>query len=57
MAQIRTAVVGVGYLGTFHAEKYAMLPDSKLIAVVVTNLKHADAIARGEGKSRERPLH
>jgi predicted dehydrogenase len=31
---IRTAVVGVGYLGRFHAQKYAQLPDSKLIAVV-----------------------
>jgi predicted dehydrogenase len=31
---LRTAVVGVGYLGRFHAQKYAQLPDSKLIAIV-----------------------
>jgi predicted dehydrogenase len=29
----RTAVVGAGYLGRFHAQKYAALPGSKLIAV------------------------
>ena len=32
-ALIRTAVVGVGYLGRFHAQKYAALPNSKLIGV------------------------
>ena len=31
---LRTAVIGVGYLGRFHAQKYAQLPGSKLIAVV-----------------------
>ncbi|HUX73689.1 MAG TPA: Gfo/Idh/MocA family oxidoreductase [Steroidobacteraceae bacterium] len=30
---MRTAVVGVGYLGRFHAQKYANLPNSTLIAV------------------------
>lgn len=34
---LRTAVIGVGYLGRFHAQKYAQLPDSKLIAVVDAN--------------------
>lgn len=34
MARIRTAVIGVGYLGRFHAQKYAALDDSQLIAVV-----------------------
>lgn len=33
MIKIRTAVVGVGYLGKFHAEKYANLPESNLVAV------------------------
>lgn len=32
--KIRTAVIGVGYLGQFHAEKYAQLPNSKLVGVV-----------------------
>jgi predicted dehydrogenase len=31
---LRTAVIGVGYLGRFHAQKYAQLAGSKLIAVV-----------------------
>ncbi|CAH9017992.1 Gfo/Idh/MocA family protein [Candidatus Nitrosacidococcus sp. I8] len=32
--KIRTAVIGVGYLGKFHAQKYAHLPHSDFIAVV-----------------------
>jgi len=31
---VRTAVVGVGYLGRFHAQKYAQSPRSVLVAVV-----------------------
>src|SRR5262245_41272033 len=31
---IRTAVIGVGYLGRFHAQKYAQIPGSQLVAVV-----------------------
>jgi predicted dehydrogenase len=31
---LRTAVIGVGYLGRFHAQKYAQLPGSRLVAVV-----------------------
>jgi predicted dehydrogenase len=34
MKKIKTAVIGTGYLGKFHAEKYANLPDSELVAVV-----------------------
>ena len=30
---IRTAVIGVGYLGRFHAQKYAGLPNSQLVGV------------------------
>ncbi len=33
MQELRTAVVGVGYLGRFHAQKYASLPGSKLVGV------------------------
>lgn len=33
MDTIRTAVIGVGYLGKFHAEKFKELPNSTLIAV------------------------
>ncbi len=31
---IRCAVIGVGYLGKFHAQKYAALPQAQLVAVV-----------------------
>lgn len=31
---LRAAVVGVGYLGRFHAQKYARLPEARLVAVV-----------------------
>jgi len=30
---MRTAVIGVGYLGRFHAQKYAVLPTSELVGV------------------------
>lgn len=42
---IKTAVIGVGYLGKFHADKYAGLPNSDLIAVVDASKKTAKAIA------------
>ena len=34
MSKIRAAVIGVGYLGRFHAQKYAQLPACELVAVV-----------------------
>ncbi|HEV7984873.1 MAG TPA: Gfo/Idh/MocA family oxidoreductase [Steroidobacteraceae bacterium] len=34
MKKIRAAVVGVGYLGRFHAQKYAALADCELVGVV-----------------------
>ena len=34
---VRAAVVGVGYLGAFHAEKYASMRDVELVAVVDTD--------------------
>jgi predicted dehydrogenase len=34
MDKIRAAVIGVGYLGRFHAQKYAKLPACELVAVV-----------------------
>ena len=30
---MRTAVIGVGYLGRFHAQKYAALPNSQLVGI------------------------
>jgi predicted dehydrogenase len=45
MKKIRVAVVGVGYLGQFHAEKYASLPDVELIGVVDADPSRAAQIA------------
>jgi len=33
MQPVRTAVIGAGYLGRFHAQKYALLSESQLVAV------------------------
>jgi predicted dehydrogenase len=45
MQNLRAAVIGVGYLGAFHAEKYHSLPGVELIAVVDTNLDKAMQVA------------
>lgn len=42
---VRTAVVGVGYLGTFHAEKYARLKEAHLVGVVDIDPTRAKAVA------------
>jgi predicted dehydrogenase len=34
MSKVRTAVIGVGYLGRFHAQKYASADAAELVAVV-----------------------
>jgi len=49
MQKLKTAVVGVGYLGKFHAQKYARLPDSELVAVCDSNADIAQAIADEHG--------
>lgn len=45
MRKIKTAVIGVGYLGKFHADKYAALPNSELVAVVDANAETVKTIA------------
>jgi len=45
MSKLKTAVIGVGYLGRFHAQKYAALPDSELIAVCDNNAANAQKVA------------
>jgi predicted dehydrogenase len=42
---LRAAVVGVGYLGRFHAQKYAQLPGVTLVAVADPNAAARDAVA------------
>jgi predicted dehydrogenase len=45
MNKLKCAVIGTGYLGKFHAEKYAALPDCELVAVVDTNQEVASEVA------------
>ncbi len=45
VSEIRTAVIGVGYLGKFHAQKYSELKNSKLLAVVDKEVNNAQKIA------------
>ena len=45
MNKIRAAVVGVGYLGRFHAQKYAQLEDCELVAVVDGRQEIREAVA------------
>ncbi len=45
MTKLRTAVVGVGYLGRFHAQKYAAHPACDLVAVVDSDPQRAKAVA------------
>lgn len=46
---MRAGVVGVGYLGAFHAEKYAALEDVELVGVVDANTARASEIAAKHG--------
>ncbi len=43
------AVIGVGHLGKFHADKYAAAEDCNLVAVVDSNLETAQTIAAKHG--------
>jgi predicted dehydrogenase len=49
MKRVRAAVVGVGHLGRFHAEKYAAEPSVDLVAVVDTDESRARDVARALG--------
>ncbi len=49
MKPIRAAVVGVGYLGRFHAQKYAQAAGCELVAVVDAREPAREAVARELG--------
>jgi predicted dehydrogenase len=49
MKPLRAAVIGVGYLGRFHAEKYAALPEAELVAVVDTDTARGGEVAERLG--------
>ena len=49
LPKIRVGVVGVGYLGKFHAEKYAQMPDVELAGVADTDFSKAEEVAERLG--------
>jgi predicted dehydrogenase len=49
MQTLRAAVIGTGYLGRFHAQKYATLPGCQLDAVVDARADAAAAVASETG--------
>ncbi|MDT8440423.1 MAG: Gfo/Idh/MocA family oxidoreductase [Desulfuromonadales bacterium] len=49
--QLRAAVIGVGYLGRFHAQKYAAHPEVDLVGVVDADLARAHEVAAEVGTS------
>jgi predicted dehydrogenase len=51
MRKLRTAVIGVGYLGKFHVQKYAALNSSQLVAVCDTHKENVSALAQQWGVS------
>jgi predicted dehydrogenase len=48
-AKLKTAVIGVGYLGKFHAQKFAEIPGSELVAVVDVDEQVRESIASDLG--------
>ena len=49
--QLRVAVIGVGYLGRFHALIYSRLPQVRLVGVVDADAARASAVAKEAGCS------
>lgn len=45
MSKVKAAVIGVGYLGRFHAMKYAAMDDVELLGVVDVNRQRAAEVA------------
>ncbi len=49
MSKLKCAVIGTGYLGKFHAEKYAGIEECELVAVVDINEQAANEVAEKHG--------
>ena len=45
MPKLKCAVIGVGYLGRFHAQKYQLLDEVELVGVCDLNADAAQAVA------------
>ena len=53
MKKIRSAVIGVGYMGRFHAEKLAACAAAELVAVADSDVARAQAVAGALGCGHE----
>jgi predicted dehydrogenase len=49
MKKIRVGVIGVGYLGKFHAEKYSCMKNVQLVGVVDIDKSRAESVAASLG--------
>ena len=49
MSRVRTAVIGTGYLGRFHAQKHAALAQAELVAVCDIDAQSGRAAAEASG--------
>ncbi|HQP30156.1 MAG TPA: Gfo/Idh/MocA family oxidoreductase [Deltaproteobacteria bacterium] len=49
MERLKVAVIGVGYLGRFHAQKYAAMEDVELVGVVDVDPERAALVAQEVG--------
>ena len=49
MERIRAAVIGVGYLGRFHAQKYAVLDGATLVGVADVSAENRERVAKELG--------
>ncbi len=54
---IRTAVIGVGYLGRFHAQKYAQMEGVDLVGVVDVSPERAQEVAKEVGTEAYTDIH
>jgi len=50
---VKTAVIGAGYLGRFHAHKYASIEDAELVYCVDTDERRAEEVAGESGSKPE----
>lgn len=46
MTRLKTAVIGTGYLGEFHAQKYHQLKQTDLVAIIDIDINRAQSIAQ-----------
>ncbi|OCH99328.1 Gfo/Idh/MocA family protein [Legionella jamestowniensis] len=46
MNKVKCAVIGVGYLGRFHAQKYKMLPNAELVALCDVNREACEQVSQ-----------